>query len=108
MKYQRLYCCSADIFFDANRGEMGLLSYNTRVFTTKIRYAVMWLYPSITSKRHIRKFGEWCCENGFGITAEAVRYMYRWGMTRHAHFVYYDCQTGEAKEITKDEALSLL
>lgn len=112
MTYEKLYNCSATIFFDSRISQMGLLSYNTRVFTINFDaingFAVMWLYPSITSKQHIRKFGEWCCENGFGYTAEAVRYMYKWGMTRHAHFVYYDCQTGDAKEITKEEALSLL
>lgn len=111
MTYKNLYSCFATIFFDKHNEEMGLISYNTRIFTVKFSgngVAVMWLYPSITSKQHIRKFGEWCCENGFGNTAEAVRYMYKWGMTRNAHFVYYDCQTGECKEITKDEALSLL
>lgn len=112
MTYERLYKCSATIFFDGNRKEMGLISYNTRIFTINLNskngFAVMWLYPSITSKKHIRKFGEWCCKNCFGYTAEAVRYMYKWGITRNAHFVYYDLQTGEAKEITKDKALSLL
>lgn len=111
MTYENLYSCSATIFFDVNRKEMGLISYNTRVFTINLSkdcFAVMWLYPSITSKQHIRKFGEWCCKNNFGFTGEAVRYMYKWGMTRNARFVYYDLQTGEIKEISKDEALRLL
>lgn len=110
MTYKNLYYCSATIFFDGHNKEMGLLSYNTRVFTINFQkgVAVMCLYPSITSKQHIRKFGEWCCENGFGNTAEAVRYMYKWGMTRNARFIYYDFQTGEAKEITQEEAFRLL
>lgn len=111
MKYQRLYRCSAHIFFDDNRSEIGLISYNTRVFTTSLSnfsYAVMWLYPTITSKRHIRKFCDWCCENRYGYIAEAVRYMYKWGLTRNAYFVYYDFQTGDIKKITKEEALRLL
>lgn len=111
MKYKNLYNCSATIFFDMYNEEMGLISYNTRIFTIKFSgngVAVMWLYPSITSKQHIGKFVEWCCENGLGNTAEAVRYMYKWGITRNARFVYYDFQTGEAKEISKEEALRLL
>lgn len=112
MTYENLHYCLATIFFDSHHKQMGLLSYNSRIFTINLNmvngFAVMWLYPSTTSKRHIRKFAEWCCENGFGFTAEAVRYMYKWGMTRNARFVYYDFQTGEAKEITKEEAFRLL
>ena len=111
MKYKKLYSCSAHIFFDINRSEMGLISYNTRVFTCNLSenaFAVMWLYPSNTSKQHIRKFGDWCSQNCFGYTAEALRYMYKWGMYRNARFVYYDLQTGEIKELPKDEALRLL
>ena len=112
MTYEKLYYCSATVFFDSNHKEIGLISYNTRIFNINLHpvigFALMWLYPSNTSKQHIRKFGEWCRENGFGYTGEAVRYMYKWGMTRKAHFVYYDLQSGECKEISKDKALKLL
>ena len=112
MTYKKLYNCSATVFFDGNHTEMGLISYSTRIFTINLDplkgFAVMWLYSSITSKQHIRKFGEWCCENNCMFTGRAVRYMYKWGMTRNARFVYYDLQTGEIKEISKDEAFRLL
>lgn len=112
MIYEKLYSCSATVFLDSVHKEMGLISYSTRIFTINLEllkgFAVMWLYPSITSKQHIRKFGKWCCENNFGTTGEAVRYMYKWGRTRNARFVYYDLQTGDIKEISKDEALRLL
>lgn len=111
MTYEKLKSCKAVVFFDANRREMGLISYSTRVFTIRLTvsgYAVMWLYPSLTSKQHIRKFIEWCTYNMCGYTSEVAKDMYKWGIARKAHFVYYDLQIGECKEISKDEALKLL
>lgn len=60
----RLYNCNADCTANTLR------SYNTYVFWVKgTRFFVLFLYPSVTSKSHIRKYVKWLKENSFDYTA---------------------------------------
>lgn len=53
-------------------------------------FFVLFLYPSVTSKSHIRKYVKWLKENSFDYTAKIVERMYRIGISNKSTFVVYD------------------
>lgn len=67
-----------------------LRSYNTYVFWIRGTRFVLFLYPSVTSKSHIRKYVKWLKENSFDYTAKIVERMYRIGISNKSTFVLYD------------------
>lgn len=82
---RRLYSCNADCTVTTLR------SYNTYVFWIKgMRFCVLFLYPSVTSKSHIRKYVKWLKENSFDYTSKIVERMYRIGISNKSTFVVYD------------------
>lgn len=86
----RLYHCNADCTANTLR------SYDTYVFWVKdMRFFVLFLYPSVTSKSHIRKYGKWLKENSFDYTAKIVERMYRIGISNKSTFVVYDSKNIE-------------
>lgn len=51
---------------------------------------ILYLYPSNTSKMHIRKFIKWLYENGWDTYADRVKHMYNLGIKHKKLFVVYD------------------
>ena len=80
----RLYHCSATC------STRDLISYNTRLFWVDYPYYILYLYPSNTSKMHIRKFIQWLHANYYDMRADIVQYMYNLGIKHKKLFVVYD------------------
>lgn len=80
----RLYHCSATC------SACNLVSYNTRLFWVDYPYYILYLYPSNTSKLHIRKYVEWLHDNDYVKRADIVQYMYDLGIEHKKLFVVYD------------------
>ena len=80
----RLYNCSATC------STSDLFSYNTRLFWFDYPHYILYLYPSNTSKLHIRKFIKWLYENGWNTYADRVKHMYNLGIKHKKLFVVYD------------------
>lgn len=80
----RLYNCSATC------STRDLISYNTRLFWVDYPYYILYLYPSNTSKMHIRKFIQWLYENDYVTRAGIVQHMYNLGIKSKNPFVVYD------------------
>lgn len=80
----RLYKCSATC------STSDLFSYNTRLFWINYPYYILYLYPSNTSKMHIRKFIQWLHDNDYDTHACIVRHMYNLGIKHKKPFVVYD------------------
>lgn len=55
----RLYKCSATC------STSDLFSYNTRLFWVDYPYYILHIYPSNTSKMHIRKYIQWLHDNDY-------------------------------------------
>ena len=80
----RLYKCSATC------STSDLFSYNTRLFWIDYPYYILYLYPSNTSKMHIRKYIQWLYENDYAPLAGIVQHMYNLGIKSKKLFVIYD------------------
>lgn len=79
----RLYHCSATC------SARNLVSYDTRLFWVDYPYYILYLYPSNTSKMHIRKFIQWLHDNDYVPLADIVRHMYNLGIKYKKPFVVY-------------------
>lgn len=80
----RLYNCNATC------SARDLFSYNTRIFWDDVSYYILYIYPSNTSKMHIRKYIQWLHDNNYDTQADIVRHMYNVGIKAKKHFVVYD------------------
>lgn len=80
----RLYKCSATC------STSDLFSYNTRLFWIDYPYYILHIYPSNTSKMHIRKYIQWLHDNDYAPLADIVRHMYNLGVKYKKLFVVYD------------------
>ena len=80
----RLYNCSAECSI------CDLFSYNTRLFWIDYPYYILYIYPSNTSKLHIRKYIKWLHDNDYAPLADIVRHMYNLGIKHKKLFVVYD------------------
>lgn len=81
---KRLYNCNATCSI------WELVSYNTRLFWADYPYYILYLYPSNTSKMHIRNFIQWLRDNGCDTRADMVQHMYNLGIKSKKSFVVYD------------------
>ena len=79
----RLYKCSATC------STSDLFSYNTRLFWISYPYYILYIYPSNTSKMHIRKYIQWLHDNDYAPLADIVRHMYNLGIKYKKPFVVY-------------------
>ena len=80
----RLYKCSATCTTS------DLFSYNTRLFWIDYPYYILHIYPSNTSKMHIRKYIQWLHANDYGPLADIVRHMYNLGIKYKKLWVVYN------------------
>lgn len=79
----RLYNCNATCSI------WDLVSYNTRLFWVDGTYYILYLYPSNTSKMHIRKYIKWLYANDCDANADIVQHMYNLGIKAKKPFVVY-------------------
>ena len=79
----RLYNCNATCSI------WDLVSYNTRLFWIDGTYYILYIYPSNTSKMHIRKYIKWLHDNDCDEHAELVQHMYNLGIKSKKPFVVY-------------------
>lgn len=79
----RLYHCSATCC------ARNLVSYNTRLFWVDYPYYILYLYPSNTSKLHIRKYIQWLHDNDYVTRAGIIQHMYYLGIKYKKSFVVY-------------------
>lgn len=80
----RLYKCSATC------STSDLFSYNTRLFWIDYPYYILHIYPSNTSKMHIRKYIQWLHANDYAPLADIVRHMYNLGIKYKKLWVVYN------------------
>lgn len=80
----KLYSCNATC------STSDLYSYNTRLFWVDYPYYILYIYPSNTSKMHIRKFIQWLYDNDYDAHAGMVQHMYNVGIKAKKPFVVYD------------------
>lgn len=79
----KLYHCSATC------SVRNLVSYDTRLFWVDYPYYILYLYPSNTSKLHIRKYIKWLHDNDRAPLADIVQHMYNLGIKSKKPFVVY-------------------
>ena len=79
----RLYNCNATC------STRDLFSYNTRLFWIDGTYYILYIYPSNTSKMHIRKYIQWLHANDCDAHADIVQHMYNLGIKSKKPFVVY-------------------
>ena len=84
----RLYKCSATC------STSDLFSENTRLFWIDYPYYILYIYPSNTSKLHIRKYIKWLHDNDYAPLADIVRHMYNLGIKYKKSFVVYNLSAG--------------
>lgn len=89
----RLYNCNATCSI------CELVSYNTRLFWFDYPHYILYLYPSNTSKLHIRKFIQWLHENDYDTLAAIVQHMYNLGIKSKKPLVVYDLISDEYKSV---------
>lgn len=89
----RLYKCSATC------STTDLFSYNTRIFWIDYPYYILHIYPSNTSKMHIRKYIQWLHENDYFTRADIVRNMYNLGIKYKKLWVAYNLSADEYKVV---------
>lgn len=89
----RLYNCSATC------STRDLISYNTCLFWIDYPYYILYLYPSNTSKMHIRKFIQWLHDNDCDMRADIVQHMYNLGIKHKKPFVVYDLIADKYKSV---------
>ena len=80
----RLYNCNATCRISE------LVSYNTRLFWFDYPHYILYLYPSNTSKMHIRKYIQWLHDNDYAPLADIVWHMYKLGIKYKKSFVVYN------------------
>lgn len=80
----RLYKCSATC------STSDLFSYNTRLFRIDYPYYILYIYPSNTSKMHIRKYIKWLHNNDYAPLADIVQHMYNLGIKYKKSWVVYN------------------
>lgn len=80
----RLYHCSATC------STSDLFSYNTRLFWIDYPYYILYIYPSNTSKMHIRKYIKWLYDNDYAPLADIVQHMYNLGIKYKKSFAVYN------------------
>lgn len=80
----RLYKCSATC------STSDLFSCNTRLFWIDYPYYILHIYPSNTSKMHIRKYIQWLHANDYAPLADIVRHMYNLGIKYKKLWVLYN------------------
>lgn len=80
----RLYKCRATC------STSDLFSYNTRLFWIDYPYYILHIYPSNTSKMHIRKYIKWLHDNDYAPLADIVRHMYNFGIKYKKLWVVYN------------------
>lgn len=85
----RLYHCSATC------SVRNLVSYDTRLFWVDYPYYILYLYPSNTSKLHIRKYVQWLYENDYVKRAGIIHHMYHLGIKYKKPFVVYALRDGK-------------
>lgn len=90
----RLYKCSATC------STSDLFSYNTRLFWIDYPYYILHIYPSNTSKMHIRKYIQWLHDNDYAPLADIVRHMYNLGVKYKSFGLYIICQLITMKSLT--------
>ena len=88
----RLYNCNATC------SARNLVSYGIRLFWVVYPYYILYLYPSNTSKMHIRKFIQWLHEH-YDTHAAIVQHMYNLGIKSKKPFVIYDLISDEYKAV---------
>ena len=76
-----------------------LVSYDTRLFWVDYPYYILYLYPSNTSKMHIRKFIQWLDEDGYITRAGIVRHMYNLGIKSKKPFVVYNLRDNQYEAV---------
>lgn len=83
---KKLYSCNARC------GERTLISYNTRLFwmNSERSYAMLWRYPSSTSKYHIGKYADWLEKRGHKKYADVVRLLYNNCRDNKQDVAFYD------------------
>lgn len=79
----RLYNCNATCSI------WDLVSYNTRLFWVDGTYYILYIYPSNTSKMHIRKYIQWLHDNNYDAQADIVQHMYNLGIKAKKPYVVY-------------------
>ena len=79
----RLYKCNATC------STSDLFSYDTRLFWIDGTYYILYIYPSNTSKMHIRKYIKWLHDNDCDALADIVQHMYNLGIKSKKPFVIY-------------------
>lgn len=79
----RLYHCSATC------SARNLVSYDTRLFWVDYPYYILYIYPSNTSKLHIRKYVKWLHDNDYVTRAGIIQHMYYLGIKYKKPFVVY-------------------
>ena len=89
----RLYNCSAECSI------CDLVSYKTRLFWFDYPYYILYLYPSNTSKMHIRKFIQWLHAHACDTHAAIVQDMYNLGIKYKKPFVIYDLIADKYKAV---------
>lgn len=89
----RLYNCNATC------STSDLYSYNTCLFWVDYPYYILYLYPSNTSKLHIRKFIQWLYDNDYDAHAGMVRHMYNLGIKSKKPFVVYDSKADKYEAV---------
>ena len=88
---KNLYNCSATC--DYNK----LNSYNTTVcyYDSEKEKIYLYLYRSMTTLSHIRKYVKWLNEKHLSKRANIIEAMYNYGIRFNVSYVEYDCKTGE-------------
>lgn len=89
----RLYHCNATCSI------RDLISYNTRLFWVDYPYYILYLYPTNTSKMHIRKYIQWLHDNGYEMRAGIIEYMYDLGIEHKKLFVVYDLMADQYEAV---------
>lgn len=89
----RLYKCSATC------STSDLFSYNTRLFWIDYPYYILHIYPSNTSKMHIRKYIQWLHANDYAPLADIVRHMYNLGIKYKKLWVVYNLSADNYKVV---------
>lgn len=89
----RLYHCNATCSI------RDLISYSTRLFWVDYPYYILYVYPTNTSKMHIRKYIQWLLDNGYEMRADIIQHMYDLGIEQKKLFVVYDLMADQYEAV---------
>ena len=84
---------------NAQATAVSLISYDTKLFWVDYPYYILYLYPSSTSKAHIRKYVKWLRDREYYIHAELVDNMYNIGLKYKKRYVVYDAESNKYKAV---------